>query len=57
MQEVPNGDPTPEQIMEMFREIRKGWSEKEHWIRSGYADDRPVLTVPVIRCCGEKARI
>jgi hypothetical protein len=52
MQEVPNGDPTPEQIGEICREIRKDWSEKEHWIRSGYADGRPVLTVPTIRWNG-----
>jgi hypothetical protein len=57
MQEVPNGDPTPEQIREICREIREGWSEKEHWFRSGYVDGKPVLTVSVIRHCGEKALI
>jgi hypothetical protein len=54
MQEPQNGDPTPEQIRELYREIRKGWSEREHWVRGGYADGKPVLTIPVVRHC-EKA--
>jgi len=48
MEQPPNGDPTPEQIREMCREIRKSWSEREHWLRSGYADGKPVMTVMTV---------
>jgi len=36
MQQVPNGDPTPEQIRAECRKIRDGWSEREYWLRSGH---------------------
>jgi hypothetical protein len=48
MEYVPNGNPTPEEIREMCRKIREGWSENEHWRRRGYADGKPELTV--MRC-------
>ena len=30
-------DPTPEEIAEACRNIRKEWDEAEHWRRAGYS--------------------
>jgi len=52
MQKPPNGEPTPKQIADECRRIRDGWTEREHWVRSGHVGDKPELTVPVVRDCG-----
>ena len=41
-----NVEPTREEIKAMCEEIRKEWSEREHWRRRGYLDGRPEFTVP-----------
>jgi hypothetical protein len=42
-------DPSPKEIRKMCEKIREDWSEREEWIRRGFVDGRPELTVPLIR--------
>jgi hypothetical protein len=42
-------DPSREEIKKMCEKIRVGWNEREHWVRRGYTDGRPVLTVTRVR--------
>ena len=37
----PSYEPSREEIKAMCAEFRKGWSEREHWLRAGYRDGGP----------------
>jgi hypothetical protein len=53
----PNHIPTPKEIRIACAEIRRGWSEEQHWVRAtgvllSEAAERQAWTPPVVSAAG-----